>query len=72
MKGEIQLTLRDRQTNEIKRQTRWIPNSRNDIWRMQHVILNMSHGNMGIPLRGLSRPNTGQYQATLGVGNFGI
>ena len=69
--GEIEVTLRDKETGEIIRRGRH-KNTVTDIWRMRSAILTASTGNPGIALRGVSKPETGQYNAALGDNTFGI
>ena len=69
--GEIEVTLRDKETGEIVRRGRH-KNTVTDIWRMRSAILTASTGSPGIALRGVSKPTTGQYNAPLADNNFGI
>jgi len=72
MQGEIQMTLRDGQTGEIKHLSPWIPNNKSRVWTMRSVVESMSRGTHAVALRSLSKPETGQYAEALSQGQFAL
>jgi hypothetical protein len=72
MKGEIQITLRDRQTGAVKYESPWIPNNKSRTWTMRGVIESMTRGTHATALRSVSKPDTGQFAEALSQGQFGV
>jgi hypothetical protein len=74
--GAAQVILRERtdsnQPGRIIKQSPWAKNNIVDIWKMRSLVSAKSTGTVATALRGLSKPNTGQYVAPLSSGDFGI
>jgi len=71
MRGQIELTLRDKATNQVLRRES-VYNDITDIWTMRSLMNALQVGTPFEAMRSASRPVTGQYSAPLAVCDFGI